>query len=233
MARPNDTPPTALAKVEAALEAVGLTPRGTFHPEPADNVPALPDGSRAGTLVLAGNVGPAMWTAFADTDRTGTEALDRWSGDVLGSIAGRFGGTAHLPGGPPYLPFIRWAQRAGPVRPSAIGMLIHPDFGLWHAYRGALALPDRLDLPPPDDRPRACDTCADKPCLTTCPVGAFAPEGYDVPSCVDYLETTSGNSCSRQGCAARRACPVGRDYHYAPEQAAFHMAAFLRANRKH
>ncbi|MDH3236041.1 MAG: hypothetical protein OEQ29_21165, partial [Alphaproteobacteria bacterium] len=210
--------------------AAGLTPRGAFHPEPEDDVPTLPDGTPAGTLVLAGNIGPAMWSAFQDTSPTGKDALDRWSGDVLGPIAARFGGAAHLPGGPPYLPFIRWAQRAGPVQPSAIGMLIHPDYGLWHAYRGALALPGRLDLPPPDDRPRPCDTCADTPCLATCPVEAFSAQGYDVPACVGYLDSETGNSCLSHGCAARRACPVGRDYHYAPEQAAFHMAAFLRAN---
>jgi hypothetical protein len=220
-----------LAEVEAALGEVGLTPRGAFHPEADDGVPALPDGRSAGTLVLAGNVGPAMWKAFEKSAPSGTDPLDRWSAEVLKPIAERFGGAAHLPGSPPYLPFIRWAQRAEPVQPSAIGMLIHPDYGLWHAYRGALALPGRLDLPPPDTRPRPCDSCADKPCLTTCPVGAFTTQGYDVPSCVDYLETKPGNACMSDGCAARRACPVGRDYHYAPAQAAFHMTAFVRANR--
>jgi len=222
---------TTLADVEAALQDAGLTPRGAFHPEPDDGVPDLPDGRPAGTLVLAGNVGPAMWAAFEESDAKGPDALDRWSAAVLTPIAERFDGAVHLPGGPPYLPFIRWAQRAEPVQPSAIGMLIHPEYGLWHAYRGALALPGRLDLPPRDMRPRPCDTCADKPCLTTCPVGAFTAEGYDVPACVGYLETETGNECASHGCAARRACPVGREFHYAPEQAAFHMAAFVRANR--
>jgi hypothetical protein len=220
-----------LSNIEAALTEAGLTPRGAFHPDPADGVPDLPDGRPAGTLVLAGNVGPAMWRAFGATASTGRDALERWSAAVLSPIAERFGGAAHLPGGPPYLPFIRWAQRAGPLRPSAIGLLIHPDFGLWHAYRGALALPGRLDLPPPDARPSPCETCADKPCLATCPVGAFTTEGYDVPACTGYLAATPDNACMSQGCAARRACPVGREHHYAPEQAAFHMAAFLRANR--
>jgi hypothetical protein len=31
-----------------------------------------------------------------------------------------------------------------------------------------------------------------------------------------------------EGCRARRACPVGRDYRYAPDQAAFHMRPFRR-----
>jgi hypothetical protein len=29
-------------------------------------------------------------------------------------------------------------------------------------------------------------------------------------------------------CLARHACPVGRDYRYAPAQARFHMQSFLR-----
>ncbi len=33
------------------------------------------------------------------------------------------------------------------------------------------------------------------------------------------------------GCRARRACPVGREYFYDPEQAAFHMRAFLDARQ--
>ena len=173
-----------------------------------------------------------MWRAFTSTNHADRDPLEAWSHDVLEPIAARFGGQAFFPGGgPPYLPFIRWAQRAAPVRPSAIGMMIHPDFGLWHAYRGAIALPVRLDLPPPDTRPRPCDTCDDKPCMSTCPVDAFTPDGYDVPVCISYLDNEPGNACLGEGCAARRACPVGRDQIYEPAQANFHMAAFLRANR--
>lgn len=173
-----------------------------------------------------------MWQSFEASDWQGDHPLEAWSRAVLDPIAASVGGIAVYPfGGPPYHPFIRWAQRAGPVYPSEIGMLIHPDHGLWHAYRGALLLPDRLELPPRDERPRPCDTCADKPCRTTCPVNAFSAEGYDVPACVDYVDTAPGNDCASHGCAARRACPVGTEYVYEPEQAAFHMAAFARANR--
>jgi len=93
-------------------------------------------------------------------------------------------------------------------------------------------LPQRLDLPAPDARPCPCDSCADKPCLRTCPIDAFKPSGYDVPACIDFLESPSGTECAGQGCAARRACPVGQDHIYEPAQAAFHMAAFVKANRR-
>ena len=64
-------------------------------------------------------------------------------------LAPGFGATALFPfGGPPWLPFQRWAMKADCVTASPLGILIHPDFGLWHAYRGALAFAEQLDLPP-------------------------------------------------------------------------------------
>jgi hypothetical protein len=124
------------------------------------------------------------------------------------------------------MPFQRWAMRAEAVHPSPIGMLIHPLFGLWHAYRAALAWPEGLDLPARPALASPCETCAEKPCLSTCPVGAFSRRGYDVPSCVRHLDTPAGADCMGEGCRARRACPVGRDYRYAPVQAEFHMLPF-------
>ena len=54
---------SGIAGIEAALAEVGLTPRGAFHPNVDDGVPDLPDGRPAGTLILAGNIGPSMWDA--------------------------------------------------------------------------------------------------------------------------------------------------------------------------
>jgi len=82
-----------------------------------------------------------------------------------------------------------------------------------------------------DERPRPCDTCADKPCLTTCPVGAFSQDGYDVPACIEHIAGERGGDCLGGGCLARRACPVGVAFQYTPAQMSFHMRAFLAANR--
>jgi hypothetical protein len=231
-----------LAALEKVLAARGLTPRGAFHPTAIDEVPALADGSAAATLVLAGNAGPAMWDAFArargdDPRLAGDHALDEFSRIVLGEIAGEFGALALLPNdGPPYYPFQRWAMRAEPLFASPLGILIHPEYGLWHGYRGALAFAEALDLPPPDARPSPCATCEDRPCLSTCPVGAFKESGtgsdYDVQACIAHIEAAEGADCREEGCRARRACPVGRDFIYAPAQAAFHTAAFVKAYRR-
>ncbi len=222
-------------RVEAALSARGLILFGGFHPEPDDRVPALADGQAAGTLFVIGNAGPAMWQAFAASPEAADGAADplnRWSERLLMALVAAHGGHALFPfGGPPYRPFVAWAKRAAPVRESPLGMLIHPEYGLWHAYRGALAFAGRHALPPADPRPVPCDSCADKPCLTTCPVRAFGPYGYDTDACVGHIRGPQGEDCMDLGCRARRACPVGRGYLYDPKQAAFHMRAFLDARR--
>ena len=218
-------------RLGAALALHGLRLRGGFCPGPGDGAPPLDDGRPVRTLYLVGHAGPAMWAAFRATAPTGDHPLDGWSRRVLDEVAQQFGGRALLPGdGPPWLPFQRWAQAADTVYPSPIGILIHPEFGLWHGYRGALAFADALPLPSPDPRPSPCDSCAERPCLSTCPVAAFGPEGYDVPACTGHLAGPAGADCIETGCRARRACPVGRDYHYPEGQAAHHMAAFFRAH---
>jgi len=229
------------AAIERHLASLGLIARGGFHPRPADGVPDLPDGRAAGTLVVVGNAGPALWRVFAAAPEAADGApdpLNRWSERVLGEFAGRIGGQALYPfGGPPYWPFIAWAKRAEAVWESPLGMLIHPDYGLWHAYRGALALPGRIALPARQERAKPCDSCAEKPCLATCPVGAFTPAGhdparYDVAACAGHVGAPAGADCLGLGCRARRACPIGRDYLYDGPQARFHMAAFLAARRR-
>ncbi len=224
----------ALTEIEAALTPSGLILRGGFHPRPEDRVPPLPNGVPAGTLVLVGNAGPSMWRAFRaiSPERAISDALDIWTRRVLEAAAATLNAHIVFPfTGPPWLPFQRWARRAEPVSPSPIGPLIHPDYGLWHAYRGALVFASALDLPPPDRRPSPCESCEDKPCLVTCPVAALEPGSYDLPACLDHIASEAGRDCSALSCRARRACPVGTEYAYEPEQAAFHMAAFIRANR--
>jgi hypothetical protein len=216
--------------VRAGVEARGLSYRGAFHPTPDD----WPDGGDVvGTLVLVGFTGNQNWQHFRQSPEAQDgkpDPLDRWSLRVIGALAHELGATALFPfQGPPWLPFLAWAQKAEPVRPSPLGMLIHPDWGLWHSWRGALAFLETLELPPPDRRPRPCDTCIDKPCLSTCPVNAFTSTGYDVAACVEHIESLLGTDCMEEGCRARRACPVGAGHRYSPEQARFSMRAFRDA----
>ena len=198
--------------------------RGGFHPLPEDG-----PLNRAGTLVLVGNAGPDLWRAFERGRRDEPDPLDRWTRRLVSAAAVELGASAALfPfDGPPYHPFQRWALKADRVHPSPLGILIHPDFGLWHAYRAALCFEARLALPARPMESSPCDGCRDRPCLTACPVSAFSVNGYEVDGCANHVSSAAGTSCREQGCLARHACPVGQAYRYVPAQAGFHMAHFL------
>jgi hypothetical protein len=215
-----------LSRIKAAVEGAGLAFRGAFHPG-ADDMPA---SAPAGTLVMVGFVGRQQWAGFSGSPefRDGRpHPLDRWSYRVVSALASRLGARPYFPFTSPFMPFVRWAQKAEAVAPSEIGMLIHPDFGLWHAWRGALAFDDKFDLPPRDSRPRPCDSCEEKPCLSTCPVKAFNGNGaYDIRACGAHIRRPEGVDCVELGCRAKRACPVGAEFRYGREQAEFHMRAF-------
>lgn len=216
-----------------AVTATGMAVRGAFHPAAADAVPSLADGRPAATVILIGLVGGSGWPVFTASPEAGdggTDPLDRWTRRCLQEIAEPVGATVAYPfGGPPWLPFLRWAQRAEPgLHPSPLGIMIHPAWGLWHGYRGALLLAERLPLPEPEVRESPCMTCQDRPCLTACPAEAFGKPGiaYDIAACRDHLDSDAGQACREGGCLARRACPVGAGYRHSPAQAAFHMRAF-------
>lgn len=228
------------AQVIAELIAPsGLALRGGFHPEPEDGVPALPGGVAARTVLMLGNAGAQsgdpMWRAFAAARHRfdGPNPLDDWTRSVVDTLARDVGAEALYPfGGAPYWPFQRWAMRAEPVFPSPLGLLVHPVHGLWHGYRAALIFAELLPLPPREDVSSPCTSCAAKPCLTACPVGAFTAGGYDVEACAAHLESADGTACLDGGCRARLACPVAPARAPIPDQARFHMEAFLRGVRR-
>ncbi|WP_437478253.1 hypothetical protein WME75_29925 [Sorangium sp. So ce1014] len=222
--------PIGWPDLSARCDRAGIPLRGGFHPLDADGVPAA-GGLAAGTLVLLGNAGPSMWRAFSRAREQAPDlALDDWTFAVVSALAAELGAAALFPfTGPPYWPFQRWAQRAEPVYPSPLGILIHPRFGLWHGYRAALVFAERLSPPPREDRPSPCASCADKPCLGACPVSAFSPRSYDVAACLGHLDAQPAGACMNGGCLSRRACPVGQEHIYPDEQRRFHMRAFRRA----
>jgi len=212
-----------------------MAARGGFHPVPGDRVPDFADGAPVATVVLLGWTGGRQWSAFSASSEAmdgQSHPLDRWSRRLIDSATAALGAMALYPfGGPPHHDFQSWALRSEPVTRSPIGLLIHPQWGLWHAYRGALGFRRRLTLTQVENRPSPCKICADRPCLSSCPVAAFSEQGYDVAACSRYLTEPAGATCLARSCAARRACPIRPKEPYSPAQSAFHMQAFMRARR--
>ena len=190
--------------------------------------PTPPHPPATRSLLLVGPDNPLFWphvTASREFADNQPDPLDRWSKRVLGAVAGAFGGTAIFPSdGPPYPPFYAWALQSGTFFVSPISLLVHPRDGLMCSLRGALALPLALDFP--DPVPSPCNGCETRPCLSTCPVGAFETGQYAVTACHNHLDTPAGSDCMGTGCVARRACPASQRSGRNPAQSAFHMRAF-------
>ncbi|MEQ8899088.1 MAG: ferredoxin [Roseovarius sp.] len=201
------------AAAERQLSVMGVVQEG------------LPDG--VASLVLLGPLEPGFWPAFTATPEYldgDAHPLDRWSRRVITGIADELNATPFFPfGGPPYQPFIAWAKASGRAHPSPVGLLVHDTAGLMISYRGALGFSDRIEAPEPPPNP--CETCETRPCLTACPVDAFASGSYDVAACKADLDRPA-NDCMTRGCAVRRACPVSHGYGRLEVQSAFHMRAF-------
>lgn len=225
-------PSPILKALTTALEPHGLLLRGIVTFEPGQGGPDLADGKPALTIVLIGNAGGSLWEPFGrwreqHPDGGGTDPLDRWSAQVIGPLAARHGATAYFPSDQPYQPFQQWATRAEGLKASPLGILIHPLYGLWHGYRGALGFSERLDAGTGHpQQPHPCATCIGKPCLTHCPVGGITSERFDVGVCRAHLVSNEGRAgCMATGCLAREACPVGAAYRYPAGQLRFHMQA--------
>lgn len=186
---------------------------------------ALPEGAKS--LLLLSPDEPAFWEWFTESPEYSDgdpDPMNRWSEAAMVRIIPQIpGATAFFPfGGPPWHPFIGWALASGRVFSSPVQLLAHETAGLFVSYRAALALPYALAQEQAVSSP--CLPC-DAPCVSACPIDAFASGSYDVPACKAHISTSKGAECHTNGCLVRRACPIGQTRRL-PEQSAFHMKAF-------
>lgn len=216
-----------LEELRRQLSEIGLSVLGLAPVTAADGLPL-----QTGTLVLIGNQGGQMWPFFEGEGRAGPDPMNQWTRSKLSPLAEKFAARALYPfDGPPWYPFQSWAKRSGACWASPIQMLIHQEAGLWHAYRAAFLFAEELE-PAPSGATSPCLSCDEQPCLSGCPVEAFAAGSYDAFACAAHVAGADDRNCSGLGCAARRACPYAPDVRYSAEQASFHMAAFLAAMKE-
>lgn len=220
----------AIESIVSALAHNGLILRGGFIFADDEEAPSGPTGLSAKSALLVGQAGAAPWPHFLRwrerQPQTMANPLDTWSREVIGAVAKDFGARAVSPSDRPYLPFQQWAMRAERLKPSPLGVLMHPQYGLWHAYRGALLFEDEIALPEVQEAIHLCDACVEKPCLKSCPVDAYSLDGFAYRACLVHVRGANGEPCRSGGCLDRNACPFGTAFRYPPEVQAFHMASF-------
>ena len=221
-----------LDAIASAVERQGLILRGGFNlPGNAETSPAL-SGYGVKAVLLVGNAGSNYWPHFCQwrrlLDAQLADPLDTWCRHVIGDVAERFKARAVSPSDRPFLPFQQWAMRAEGLRASPLGILMHPEYGLWHAYRGALLFDAELSIHDPDRVSHLCDACIGKPCMNACPVSAHSGAGFDNEACLGHVKTLRGRTCRDRGCLDRNACPEAAAYRYSVEAQRFHMASHIR-----
>jgi hypothetical protein len=225
--------------LELMLKPYGLHLRGLFALNDDDKKTLTQPISKLANnnnlaIALVGNIGSSFWPQFSNSTEYidgMPDPLDRWSKRVASQLGNNLDSAPLFPSdGPPYFPFQQWAQRAEGLSQSPIGLLVHPQYGLWHAYRFALILSADEAFPESAGIVESpCISCAEQPCLKTCPVEAFTTNGYDVPKCAEYLKLNTSSNCNQKGCEARLACPVGNTHRYVDAQHLFHLWAFVGA----
>ena len=220
------------------LGEFGLHAFGAFEIAVSD-CPTGEEPVAPATGMLIGNAGGAMWAAFRESaeysDRM-ADPLDRWSERVLGGLARQLDCRVIFPSSRPYWPFQVFARKATGARSSPLGILMHPQYGLWHGFRGALLFPADHELHEEFSRQaqvrknvaHPCDSCSDRPCLSACPVGAFSNNGLDVSRCFSHLGGGQEPDCMGLGCQARAVCPFAIEHQYESMQTRFHMRAYFK-----
>lgn len=219
-----------LDEISAALAGHGLIQRGGFVFDHGEAAPNGPTGRPVRSVLLVGQAGAEPWPCFLRWREAQPANLenpfDSWAREVIGQVAREFGAHAVSPSDKPYLPFQQWAIRAEGLRPSPLGILMHPEYGLWHAYRGALLFDVDLEFDEVRKQSHLCDLCPGKPCLKSCPVDAYSEAGFAYERCLGHVRGSSGGACRTQGCLDRHACPYGLAYRYPADVQAFHMKSY-------
>ena len=130
------------------------------------------------------------------------------------------------------LPLQQLGELAGWSQPSPLGLGINPEYGLWFAYRTAFLTNYQLPVTQSPASQSPCATCADKPCINTCPAGAVqSPGRFDVYACATFRLATDSACADR--CLARTACPIGAEHRYTLEQVQYHYRYSLTEIREY
>jgi epoxyqueuosine reductase len=131
---------------------------------------------------------------------------------------------------PPRLNFMQLGRLAGLAGPSIIGVVVHPVFGPWIAFRAALLIDVVLDAPSAALGFDPCPTCAARSCVTGCPAQAVSYEnGWDLPGCLKFRVEHERDCAPR--CHARAACVLGPEYRYPAAELAYHQGRALKVMR--
>jgi epoxyqueuosine reductase len=200
--------------------------------------------STARSIIVLANGGGALWAALkrhAGRNPGWWERehpLDDFTREVIErevAPAARAAG-AHCTAVYPFmatgatLNFVELGKAAGLAGPSILGVVVHPTFGPWIAFRAALLVNEPIDAPGDALGFDPCPSCTARSCIAACPVGAVNfPAGWDIPKCLTHRVEDEPDCAMR--CHARVACVLGPEHRYPDDEMGHHQQRALRAMR--
>jgi len=198
----------------------------------AENIPL----DMYGRLVLLGHGGQQMWAQLQTFGMRTADPVDYYSLTITRQFIRQWLEDAQTlilyPDAPYQIPLTTLGELAGWSQPSPLGLGIHPEYGLWFAYRAVFLTQAELPITPVTAvPPSACTTCQHKPCITACPAHAVQTTGFDVFACAHFRVQPQAVCADR--CLARLACPVAPEHHYTEAQLVYHYRQSLATIRRY
>jgi epoxyqueuosine reductase len=228
------------------LNLIAAVPAAQYDRAAAPDYRAAAIYPQCRSIVVLGNGGDALWRSFkAYSARTPgwserNNPLDDFTRAIVEAEAAapmRSTGIGYVTVYPfgsreRNLNFMQLAMMAGLAGPSIIGVVVHPVFGPWIAFRAALLVEIEIDRPGEATGFDPCSTCSSRACISACPAAAVSfPSGWDIPRCFAHRIEAHPQCADR--CHARTACVLGPEYRYPDDELAYHQMRALRVMRDH
>jgi epoxyqueuosine reductase len=236
--------PIRTAAAARGLNLLAATPADRYDAGVKLEYRAATIAPAAKSIIVIGNGGGAFWKAFKrhTEENPGWTAHDNPLDDFTRFAIEREiapllaqSGLAHTFVYPflntgPTLNFMEAGKAAGLSGPSILGVVVHPVYGPWIAFRAAILVDELIDAPGEGYRFDPCPSCIPRSCITACPVEAVsATGGWDIPKCLSHRVEVEADCAPR--CHARAGCVLGPEHRYPDDELAYHQMRSLRAMR--
>jgi epoxyqueuosine reductase len=230
------------AAAKSGLNLVAAAPSAHYDAvvTPAYQVQAIAPGARS--IMVIGNGGGAFWRSFQQhaEENPGWTSRDNPLDDFTRVVIERdvrpvLSSLAHtilypfLSNGPT-LNFMEAGKAAGLCGPSIIGVMVHPVYGPWIAFRAAILVGESIAAAGEAYRFDPCPSCTARTCISACPAEAVSlASGWDIPKCLTHRVEVEADCAPR--CHARAGCVLGPEHRYPDDELAYHQMRALRAMR--
>jgi epoxyqueuosine reductase len=226
------------------LNLVAAIPTGRYDSVAPATMRAGAIDRAARSIVVIGNGGGGFWRAFTAyaAQHTGWssrenplddftyEVIERHVAAAVRSQDVRCVAVYPFMNAGATINFMEAGKLAGLAGPSIIGVVVHPVYGPWIAFRAALLVDAEIDEYGEALGFDPCPACTTRSCISACPAAAVTfPAGWDIPKCLTHRVEVEADCAPR--CHARVGCVLGPNHRYPDDELAYHQMRALRAMR--